>query len=84
LQFAWACRVNVAQFDRAEAASKKSHFIMKAPAITKPKTWTELEKRQLETLVRRGARTREITSKLGRHARSVKEMARQLKLLLLK
>ncbi len=57
---------------------------MKTPAVTKPKVWTELEKEHLKQLVRSGARTREIAGKLGRHAGSVKDMARQMKLVLLK
>ena len=56
--------------------------LMKLPA--KPKTWTEAERRQLTKLVREGARTLEISAKLGRYARSVKQMARAMGLLLRK
>jgi hypothetical protein len=54
------------------------------PAQTKPKTWTEAEKRQLLKLVRDGARTPEISAKLGRYAGSVKRMATAMGLLLKK
>jgi hypothetical protein len=54
------------------------------PTATKPKTWTEEEKQQLEKLVRDGARRTEISAKLGRYARSVKQMARAMGLLLKK
>jgi transposase-like protein len=55
-----------------------------ATAETKPRTWTEEEKRQLVKLVRNGAGTREISAKLGRYAKSVKETARAMGLLLKK
>jgi transposase-like protein len=54
------------------------------PTATKPKTWTEEEKQQLVKLVRDGARRPEISAKLGRYARSVKQMARAMGLLLKK
>jgi hypothetical protein len=50
----------------------------------KPKPWTEAEKRQLVKLVRAGAGTREISAKLGRYAKSIKETARAMGLLLKK
>jgi len=50
----------------------------------KPKSWTEAEKRQLVQLVRNGARMPEISAKLGRHAGSVKRLARTMNLLLKK
>jgi len=50
----------------------------------KPKSWTVAEKHQLVRLVRNGARMPEITAKLGRHAGSVKRMARVMNLLLKK
>jgi hypothetical protein len=63
---------------------KKSRSAMKTPPATKPKNWTELEKQQLERLVRSGAHTQDIARKLGRYAGSVKKMARQMKLVVLK
>ena len=48
----------------------------------KPKEWTEAEKQALVRLVRDGAGTAEIKAKLGRHAGSVKHMARELNLVL--
>jgi len=50
----------------------------------KPKSWTEAEKHQLVRLARNGVRTPEISAKLGRHAGSVKRMARAMNLLLKK
>ncbi len=44
----------------------------------KPKEWTEAEKQARVRLVRDGAGTAEIKAKLGRHAGSVKHMAREL------
>jgi hypothetical protein len=54
------------------------------PSESKPKIWTEAEKQQLAKLVRRGARAPEIIVALGRHAGSVRKMAREMKLLLKK
>jgi len=50
----------------------------------KPKEWTVAEKQALIRLVRNGAGTSEISAKLGRHAASVKRMAREMNLLLKK
>ena len=50
----------------------------------KPTSWTENEKRELARLVRSGASTREISAKLGRYARSIRLMAKEMKLLLKK
>ncbi len=49
---------------------------------SKPKEWTEAEKKALVRLVRDGAPMREITAKLKRHAGSVKRMAWSLKLVI--
>jgi hypothetical protein len=57
---------------------------MKSAVSTKPKSWTEAEKRQLVKLVRDGTRTPQISAKLGRYAGSVKKMARAMGLLLKK
>jgi hypothetical protein len=50
----------------------------------KPKEWTEAEKQALIRLARDGAPMREITTKLKRHAGSVRRMARTLNLVLTK
>jgi hypothetical protein len=50
----------------------------------KPKTWTDTEKRQLAKLAKRGAGVSKISAELGRYARSVKLMAREMGLLLKK
>jgi transposase len=54
---------------------------MKTP---KPKQWAEQEIRLLIKLARRGAGTSEIAAELGRHAGSVRRMARSLGLLVRK
>jgi transposase-like protein len=54
---------------------------MKPTEPTKPKSWTEAEKRQLVKLVRDGNRTAQISAKLGRYAGSVNRMARAMGLL---
>lgn len=54
------------------------------PASSKPKIWTETEKRQLVKLVREKARTPEISARLGRYTASVKRMAKEMGLLLVK
>src|SRR6266480_1774356 len=69
---------------QAQRRGGNRHTAMKRPISVepKPKTWTEAEKQQLAKLVRDGAGTREISTKLGRYARSVKETARAMGLLL--
>ncbi|MGY8661305.1 hypothetical protein Q3C01_02900 [Bradyrhizobium sp. UFLA05-109] len=54
---------------------------MKTP---KPKQWTELEVRQLVKLARRGVGASKIAAELGRHAGSVRRMARTVGILLKK
>ncbi|MBR1167461.1 hypothetical protein [Bradyrhizobium liaoningense] len=54
---------------------------MKTP---KPKQWAEQEVRRLITLARQGVGTSKIAAELGRHAGSVRRMARTLGLLLKK
>jgi IS30 family transposase len=54
---------------------------MKTP---KPKQWAEQEVRRLVTLARKGVGTSRIAAELGRHAGSVRRMARTLGLLLKK
>jgi transposase-like protein len=69
-----------------EALSVEQCIAMKSPVkpATRPKAWSEAEKRQLVKLIRDGARTPEIAARLGRHAGSVKLMARAMGLLLKK
>jgi len=55
--------------------------IMKTP---KPKQWAEQEVRRLVRLARQGVGTSRIAAELGRHAGSVRRMARTLGLLLKK
>jgi hypothetical protein len=50
----------------------------------RPKEWTDSEKQRLAILVRRGADASEISRDLGRHAASVRQMAREMKLVLRK
>jgi hypothetical protein len=50
----------------------------------KSKDWTEKEKRQLAQLVRKGAGVQEMRTQLGRYARSIRTMARAMKLVLRK
>lgn len=54
---------------------------MKTP---KPKQWAEQEVRRLVTLARQGVGASEITAELGRHAGSVRRMARTIGILLKK
>jgi IS30 family transposase len=54
---------------------------MKTP---KPKQWTEQEIRRLVALARRGVGASKIAAELGRHAGSVRRMARAKGLLLKK
>ena len=54
------------------------------PPPPKPKTWTEAEKQQLVKLVRAGVRMPELAVKLGRYARTVKQMAKAMGLVLRK
>ncbi|MDA9408740.1 hypothetical protein XH80_18930 [Bradyrhizobium sp. CCBAU 45384] len=54
---------------------------MKAP---KPKEWTDSEVKALVRLARRGAGVGKIAAELGRHAGSVRRMARKKELLLQK
>jgi hypothetical protein len=50
----------------------------------KPKEWTGSEMQQLARLAKRGTRVSKIAAELGRHAGSVKRMARSMGLLLKK
>lgn len=50
----------------------------------KPKEWTGSELQKLRKLAKQGAGTAKIAAELGRHAGSVKRMARALGLLLKK
>ena len=50
----------------------------------KPKTWTDAEKHKLAALAKRGAGVSKISAELGRYAKSVKLMAREIDLLLKK
>jgi transposase-like protein len=59
-------------------------FSFKMPKSQKPKTWTDSEKRQLAKLAKRGAGVSKISTELGRYARSVKLMAREMGLMLKK
>lgn len=54
---------------------------MKAP---KPKQWAEREVQQLSKLARAGAGVSKIAAELGRHAGSVRRMARAMGILLKK
>lgn len=54
---------------------------MKTP---KPKQWTEREVQQLSKLARTGAGVSKIAAELGRHAGSVRRMARTIGVLLKK
>jgi len=54
---------------------------MKTP---KPKQWADQEVRRLITLARQGVGASKIAAELGRHAGSVRRMARTLRLLLKK
>lgn len=54
---------------------------MKAP---KPKQWAEQEVRRLIRLARQGVGTSKIAAELGRHAGSVRRMARSIGILLKK
>jgi transposase-like protein len=50
----------------------------------KPKIWTEAEKHKLAALAKRGAGVSKISAELGRYARSIRLMAREMGLLLKK
>lgn len=54
---------------------------MKTP---KPKQWAEQEVRRLITLARQGFGASKIAAELGRHARSVRRMARAVGILVKK
>src|SRR5262249_34481086 len=51
--------------------------VRKSPKA-KPKEWTDAEKRALVRLVRKGCGVTIISEQLGRYARSVRRMAREL------
>jgi IS30 family transposase len=51
---------------------------------SKPKEWTDGEREKLSVMIRRGVVASEIATALGRHAGSVKRMAREMGLILKK
>jgi hypothetical protein len=52
--------------------------------VSKPKAWSESEKRQLALFVRKGSSAQEISAALNRRAGSIKKMAQEMKLVVRK
>jgi len=51
---------------------------------TKPKDWSDSDKRLLTELARKGVSPRDISIEIGRHIGSVRRMAREMRLVLKK
>lgn len=73
-------RVATRIFPNSASVGCFDHFKMKS---SKPKEWTEAERKRLAWLARRRV-VAEIAAALGRHAGSVKRMAREMRLILKK